>query len=100
MLTMRWNQLKSADDQRMVEMGLREENAIQFCQIEGRWYSKVSVTVQGMRVANYYFEVLDNEHTNILNSVMGQCRAAWQRGAQEQLQAVSQQIGNLDAEPA
>lgn len=99
MLTMRWNQLKSADDQRMVEYGLQQENAVQFCQIEGRWYAKVCVTVQGVRVANYYFEVLDNEHTNIMNTVMSQCRSNWQRGAQEQLQAVSQQIGNLDSEP-
>jgi hypothetical protein len=82
----------------MIEYGLQGENAIQFTQIDGRWYSKVCITVQGMRVGYYYFEVLDNEDTNMLNTVLSQSRAAWQRGAQEQLQAVSQQIGNLDSD--
>lgn len=96
MLTVRWNQLKSREDQQMVDYGLQAENAIGFTQIEGRWYSKVSVTVQGVRVAHYYFEVLDNEHVNMLNTVMGQCRANWQRAAQEQLQAVSTAVANID----
>lgn len=99
MLTMRWNQLKSRDDQVMVEQGIAGENAILFTQIEGHWYAKVCITVQGVRVGYYYFEVLDNEDTNRLSAVLGQCRAAWQRGAQEQLQAVSQQIGGMDSDP-
>jgi hypothetical protein len=96
MLTMRWNRITPRDDQAMVEECLRTENSVQFCQIDGRWYSKVCVTVQGVRVANYYFEVLDNEHTNMLNSVISQCRGAWQRAAQEQLAAAQTAVQGID----
>lgn len=98
MLVQRWSVITDRDTMAMIEDGLRTENAVQFTQIEGRWFSKISVTVQGMRVANFYFEVLDNEHTNMLNSVVQQSRSKWQAAAQEQLTAVSQQIGNLDSQ--
>jgi hypothetical protein len=93
---MRWNQLTNREDQMMVDQCLQTEPTVLFVQIEGRWYSKVQVTVQGTRVHNYYFEVLDNEHVNMLNSVSQQCTRRWQIQAQEQLQAVSQQISNID----
>jgi hypothetical protein len=96
MLTQRWNQLTSREDQYMVNQCLQTEPTVLFVQIEGRWYSKIQVTVQGARVADYYFEVLDNEHTNMLNSVSQQCTRRWQAQAQEQLASISQQIGNID----
>jgi hypothetical protein len=94
MLVQRWSQVTDRDTMAMIEDGLRMENAVQFCQIDGRWFSKICVTVQGVRVANFYFEVMDNEHTNMLNSVVQQSRSKWQSAAQEQLQAVSQVIAN------
>lgn len=93
MLVQRWSQVTDRDTMSMIEDGLRMENSVQFAQIDGRWFSKICVTVQGTRVANFYFEVMDNEHTNMLNSVVQQSRSKWQAAAQEQLQAVSQQIG-------
>jgi hypothetical protein len=96
MLTVRWNRITDRDWIREIDMALQTENAVQFAQIEGRWYSKVSITVQGVRVANFYFEVLDNEHTNMLNTVTGQSRAAWQRAAAEQLQAASTMVASID----
>lgn len=94
MLVQRWSQVTDRDTMAMIEDGLRMENAVQFCQIEGRWFSKISVTVQGTRVANFYFEVMDNEHTNMLNSVTQQSKAKWTAAATEQLQAVSQAINS------
>jgi hypothetical protein len=94
MLVQRWSQVTDRDTMAMIEDGLRMENAVQFTQIDGRWYSKVCITVQGTRVANFYFEVMDNEHVNMLNSVTQQSRSKWQSAAQEQLQAVSQVIAN------
>jgi len=91
-LTQRWNELTNREDQELVNYGLQAETSVQFCQVEGRWYSKVSITVQGVRVANYYYEVLDNEQVNMLNSVSGQCKSGWQRQAQEQLSAASQAV--------
>ena len=96
MLTQRWNQLTQREDQMMVDQCLQTESTVLFVQIDGRWFSKVQVTVQGARVHNYYFEVLDNEHTNMLNSVSSQCTRRWQAQAQEQLASISQQIGSLD----
>jgi hypothetical protein len=96
MLVQRWSQVTDRDTMMMIEEGLRTENAVQFCQIEGRWYSKISVTVQGVRVANFYFEVMDNEHVNMLNSVTQQSRSKWQAAAQEQLTAASQAVSNID----
>ena len=81
----------------MIEDGLRMENAVQFAQIDGRWFSKICVTVQGTRVANFYFEVMDNEHTNMLNSVVQQSRSKWQAAAQEQLTAVSKAVADIDS---
>ena len=95
MLVQRWSQVTDRDTMAMIEDGLRLENAVQFCQIEGRWFSKICVTVQGTRVANFYFEVMDNEHTNMLNSVVQQSRAKWTAAAQEQLQAASQAVSSL-----
>lgn len=92
MLVQRWSQVTDRDTMAMIEDGLRTENAVSFCQVDGRWFSKISVTVQGMRVANFYFEVMDNEHINMLNSVTQQSRTKWQAAANEQLQAVSQAI--------
>jgi len=96
MLTVRWNRITDRDWTRAIEAAMQTENAVQFVQMDGRWYSKVSVTVQGTRVANFYFEVLDNEHTNMLNTVTSQSRAAWQRAAAEQLQAASAVVANID----
>lgn len=96
MLRERWSQVTDRDTMAMIEEGLQLENAVAFCQIEGRWFSKISVTVQGVRVANFYFEVMDNEHTNMLNSVVQQSRSKWQAAATEQLQAVSQAINTPD----
>ena len=96
MLVQRWSQITDRDTMAMIEDGLRMENAVAFTQIDGRWYSKVSITVQGMRAANFYFEVMDNEHTNMLNSVVQQSRSKWQAAATEQLQAVSQAINTPD----
>lgn len=96
MLRERWSQVTDRDTMAMIEDGLKMENAVQFCQIEGRWYSKICVTVQGTRVANFYFEVMDNEHTNMLNSVVQQSRSKWQAAASEQLAAASQMVSNLD----
>ena len=92
MLVQRWSVITDRDTIAMIEDGLRSENAVQFTQIEGGWYSKISITLQGTRVANFYFEVLDNELVNTLNSVTQQSRSKWQAAAQEQLQAVSQVI--------
>ena len=94
MLVQRWSQVTDRDTMAMIEDGLRMENAVQFTQIEGRWFSKISVTMQGARVANFYFEVMDNEHTNMLNSVVQQSKAKWTAAATEQLQAVSSAINN------
>jgi len=96
MLTQRWNQLTQREDQMMVDQCLQTEPTVLFVQIDGRWFAKIQVTVQGARVGNYYFEVLDNDHTNMLNSVSGQCTRRWQAQAQEQLASISQQIGNID----
>jgi hypothetical protein len=96
MLTQRWNQLTNREDQMMVDQCLQTEPTVLFVLIEGRWYSKVQVTVQGARVFNYYFEVLDNEHTNMLHSVSQQCTRRWQAQAQEQLASISQKIGSID----
>lgn len=96
MLVQRWSQITDRDTMAMIEDGLRGENAVAFTQIEGRWFSKIMVTIQGTRVANFYFEVMDNEHTNMLNSVVQQSRSKWQAAAQEQLQAVSQAVSNID----
>ena len=94
MLVQRWSQITDRDTMAMIEDGLRMENAVQFCQIDGRWFSKISITVQGARVANFYFEVMDNEHTNMLNSVVQQSRSKWTAAATEQLQAVSTAINS------
>ena len=96
MLVQRWSQITDRDMMAMIEDGLRMENAVAFCQIDGRWFSKICVTVQDTRVANFYFEVMDNEHTNMLNSVVQQSRSKWQAAAQQQLSAVSQAVSNLD----
>lgn len=96
MLVQRWSQVTDRDTIAMIEDGLRMENAVQFCQIDGRWYSKISITVQGTRVGQFWFEVMDNEHTNLLNSVTQQARSKWQAAATEQLAAVSQAIANPD----
>ena len=98
MLVQRWSQITDRDTMMMVEDGLRMENAVCFTQIDGRWFSKISVTVSGVRVANFYFEVMDNEHTNMLNSVVGQSRNKWQAAAQEQLNAASQAVSQLGGE--
>jgi hypothetical protein len=96
MLTQRWNQITQREEQMLVDQCLQSEPTVLFVQIDGRWYSKIQVTVQGARVANYYFEVLDNEHVNMLNSVSGQCQRRWQAQAQEQLATISQQISGID----
>lgn len=95
MLVQRWSQVTDRDTVAMIEDALRSENAVQFTQLDGRWFSKISVTLQGTRVANFYFEVMDNEHTNMLNSVVQQSRSKWQAAAAEQLQAASQAVSNL-----
>ena len=95
MLVQRWSQITDRYVIQEIEQGLQLENAVAFCQIEGRWYSKISVTVQGTRVAQFYFEVMDNEHTNMLNSVVQQSRAKWTAAAAEQLQAASQAVSTL-----
>ena len=96
MLRERWTQLTTRDDAMMIEQALQTEPMIAFTQIEGRWFAKVSVCLQGTRVGNYYFEVLDNEHLNMLNSVNGQVLRRWQQAAAEQLQAASTMVPQPD----
>lgn len=96
MLVQRWSQVTDRDTIQMIEYGLQAENAVQFAQVDGRWFSKISITVQGARVANFYFEVMDNEHVNMLNSVVQQSRSKWTTAATEQLQAVSSAINAPD----